>query len=239
MKAKSAFAGFLACPPGRHRTFNLWHDQDHRPENHAQINHVYHSARYVAEPEHIRARQVLEGGLADPAGEYFAMYWSTATPEKLLYDMTVVRERLRLLGRCEEINRDFWSTWRDRFHVVKAHVPTTSVLSADAVPLAPHMGVVVTLGQFPDDLSWWVRHHNEEFVPRLLSGGDVGAIFTLMPMKEEDHHLFLHVWFTRSEPLVVQAQAHDLEQEVGLTTASIHIRGCYRPITPGVYDVYD
>ena len=239
MKATSAFAGFLECPPGRHRAFNVWHDDDHRPENHAQIEHVYHSVRYVAGPDDIAARRVLDGGLLDPAGEYFAMYWSTETPEQLLYDMTVVRERLRLLGRCEPINRDFRATWRDRFHVVAAHVPVGSVLSADAVPLAPHAGVVATVGEYPDDLVGWARQHDEEVVPRVMSTGEVAAIFTFMPMKEEDHHLFLQVWFTRSDPLVVQIEAGEIERSVGQPFPTIHLRGSYRPIAPGQYDTHE
>ena len=238
MKAKSAFAGFLQCPPGRHRAFNIWHDEDHRPANHAQIDHVYHSARYVADPEQIAAREILEGGLADPAGEYFAMYWSTATPEQLLYDMTVVRERLRLLGRCEPINRDFRAVWRDRFHVVRAHVPSDSLLTAAAVPLATHGGVVATLGEYPEDLAGWARRHDEEFVPRLLSAGDVAAVFTFMPMKEEDHHLFLHVWFVKSDPLAVQADAADIEVDLSEPVARIHLRSSYRPTTVSDYDVH-
>ena len=238
MKARSALTAFLACSPGLHRAFNVWHDTDHRPENHGQIEHIYHSVRYVAEPDHLAARQVLEGGLADPGGEYFATYWSTATPEQLLYDMTVVREQLRLLGRCEPINRDFRAVWRDRVHVVRAYVPPDSILSADAVPLAPHHGVVATLGQYPPELAAWARRHHDEFVPRLLAGGEVAAIFTFMPMKEEDHHLFVHVWFTRTDPLAVQARAAEIEAELGDPTATVHLRCAYVPATPERYDVH-
>ena len=238
MKARSVFAGFLECPEGRHRAFNAWHDEDHRPENQAQIDHVYHSARYVADGAHIAAQRMLVGGLAQPGGQYFAMYWSTAGPEQLLYDMTVVRERLRLLGRCEPINRDFRAVWRDRLHLLGAHVPAVSVLSADAVPIAPHGGVVATLGQYPKDLAGWARRHDEEFVPRLLSGGEVAAIFTFMPMKEQDHHLFLHVWFAKSDPLAVQARAGEIEADLGGPHAKIHLRSAYVPATPERYDVH-
>ena len=236
MKARSALTAFLSCPPGRHRAFNEWHDADHRPENHGQIDHIYHSARYVAEPEHLAARQVLEGGLAGPGGEYLAMYWSTASPEQLLYDMTVVREQLRLLGRCEPINRDFRAVWRDRVHVVRAYVPPGSILSADAVPLAPHHGVVATLGQYPAELAVWARRHDDAFVPRLLAGGEVTGIFTFMPMKEQDHHLFVHLWFTSGEPLAVQARAGEIEAELGAPAATPHLRCSYVPATPERYD---
>ena len=238
MKAKSALAAFLTCPPDRHRDFNVWHDEDHRPENHGQIEHVYHSVRYVAEPEHIAAQQVLDGGLVERGGEYLAMYWSTATPEQLLYDMTVVREQLRLLGRCEPINRDFRAVWRDRVHVVRAYVAPESVLSADAVPLAPHRGIVATLGQYPQELGAWARRHEAEFVPHLLSSGDVAGVFTFMPMKEEDHHLFVHVWFTRSDPLAVQARAGEIEAELGEPHPKIHLRSAYVPSTPESYDAH-
>jgi hypothetical protein len=239
VKPNSVFAGFLTCPPGRHRAFNVWHDVDHRPENHGQIEHIYHSVRYVATDEQIDARQVRRDGLADPAGEYFAMYWSVASPEQLLYDMTVVRERLRLLGRCEPINRDFRATWRDRLHVVDTHVPADSPVSAAGVPLAPHAGVVVTLGEYPEDLARWARRHDEEFVPRLLSGGDVAGMFSFMPMKEEDHHLFLHVWFVRSDPLAVQSLATQIEGELDAPRPTIHVRGSYQPIPVGAYDVHE
>ena len=236
VKATSALTAFLACSPGRHRAFNEWHDTDHRPENHGQIEHIYHSARYVAEPRRLAAQQVLSGGLAEPGAHYFAMYWSTAGAEQLLYDMTVVRERLRLLGRCEPINRDFRAVWRDRVHVVRAYTPPESVLSADAVPLAPHQGVVATLGQYPTEMAAWARRHDEEFMPRLLGGGDVSGAFTFMPMKEQDHHLFVHVWFTAAEPLDVQERAGGIEAELGEPAATIHLRGSYVPATPARYD---
>jgi hypothetical protein len=239
MKAGSVFAGFLTCPPGRHRAFNTWHDSDHRPENHGQIDHIYHSVRYVADARAIEARQVYPDGLADPAGEYFAMYWSVATPEQLLYDMTVVRERLRLLGRCEPINRDFRATWRDRLHVVDAHVPADSPVSADGVPLGPHAGVVVTLGEYPDELVGWVQRYDNEFVPRLLAAGDVAGMFSFMPMKEEDHHLFLHVWFVRNDPVAVQIRANEIEEALGAPLSTIHVRGAYQPISVGRYDTHE
>ena len=140
LKARSTFIGFLRCPPGRHEAFVTWHDTDHRPENVGQIEHVYHSERWVAPPHLAAARLVDAAGLVPDPGQYVHTYWSTATPEQLVYDMTVVHERLQAQGRCEPINRDFTAMWRDRMHPVNALVRPGGPLGVDALPVAPHDG---------------------------------------------------------------------------------------------------
>ncbi|MBI2867293.1 MAG: hypothetical protein HYX97_03025 [Chloroflexi bacterium] len=248
MKVKSVFAGFLHSDPGHHKAFNTWHDYDHRPENHGPIPHIFHSQRWVAPPDYVKLRGAVN--LPKGGGQYFAMYWSTATAEQLAYDMTVVREKLRVLGRCGPIDRDFTAVWRDRMHFVSAQVRPGLALSADAVPVSPHKGIIAVLGEVidmkrRDEYAQWDEMVH---VPDVLSCKGVMAAFKFMPMKEEDHHIYLKLHYLDGDPLQVmeeirknspqwRAKGHYLDNLDGVRRNLI--LSLYRPITPGQYDFYD
>src|SRR5262245_36231379 len=147
MKAASVFVGALRVRPGCHDAFLDWHEDDHRPENHGVIPHVFHSARYIATPESVRRRRAAPGTPFEDAGTYLMTYWSTARPAELVRDMTIVREQLEALGRCAPIGRDFIAPWRDRLQVVKGYANPAHVVSPDAVPIVRHDALVLVVGR--------------------------------------------------------------------------------------------
>jgi len=252
MRLKSIMAAFLHCPPGHHQAFNFWHDNDHRPENHGVIPHIYHSQRWVAPPEYVAAR-----GAVDPTafpkggGEYLATYWSTATPEQLLYDMTVLREQLTVVGRCGAINRDFEGLWVARMHFVAAQTREGLPLSADAVPLAPHKGILVSIGEIIDKRAGeeWANWYMTVHVNDVLRCKGYRAFFKFMPMREQDQHIYLHMYYLDEDPLEALKEARSqtprlkaegrYPEDLIKAARRDWMISAYRPIIPGQYDFYD
>jgi hypothetical protein len=239
VKANAVFVGFLRCPPGRHRAFVQWHDDDHRPENEGQIDHVYHSERWVAPPDLVSEQQADPAGLVPEPGQYLHTYWSTASPERLLADMTVVRERLRLLGRCAPINRDFSATWRDRMHPVAAHVGGELDVSVDALPLAPNDGIVASLLEVPRDGGETAGAYQRETDPALSATPGVLGHYTLMPMAEADHHLLVQLCFVRGDVQKVQRRVADLDEALVAAGGRIHVRASFLSTRPDRRDPYE
>jgi hypothetical protein len=199
MRAATVFVGFLNCPPGHHNAFLDWHEDDHRPENHGGIEHIYHSPRFIAPPDSLRYRQL---GCEEPwgdAGQYLMTYWSSASPERLLEDMTTLRERLDGLGRCQPINRDFHAVWRDRMRVVGGFANPRHLVSRspDAAPFAPHDALVVTVGRYPDDGGRWARWYETEGLAGIFEDDRFTAAFTLSPMDSANQSLFVHLHYAR------------------------------------------
>ncbi|MBI2867878.1 MAG: hypothetical protein HYX97_06050, partial [Chloroflexi bacterium] len=84
--------------------------------------------------------------------------------------------------------------------------------------------------------------------PDVLSCKGVMAAFKFMPMKEEDHHIYLKLYYLDDDPLKVmeeigknspqwKAKGRRLDNLDGVRRNLI--TSIYRPITPGHYDFYD
>jgi hypothetical protein len=225
VKAAGVFVGLIACPPGRHRDFLEWHDGDHRPENVGQIPHMFHSARWIAPPESLPCREFGPDGPVSEAGEYLLTYWSTAAPPQLRADMFALADRLRASGRLQPMGRDFRIVWRDYLQPVRGYPDPGLGISPDAVPLVPHDGVVVTVGRAPDDGGRWSTAYEREILPRLTASGRVLAALTLTTAHEADRPLFVHLHYTRGNPVEAQQV---IRSEVGVEP-EIGYRGAYVP----------
>ena len=237
MRANSIFIGLLSCPPGHHDAFLDRHEQDHRPENHGCIEHIYHSARFVAPPESLAWREAAAEGPFSDAGQYVMTYWSSQAPERLLEDMTVLREQLAAIGRCEPINRDFHAVWRDRMQLAKAYANPRHLASPDAAPFAPHASVVVTVGVYADDSRAWARWYDHEAVPTLFEDEQFTAAFTLLPMDLTARSLFVHLHYSLGPPAGAQAGVRELlALEPG---PEIQFRGVYVPQHAGQPRFYE
>ncbi|MBI2867876.1 MAG: hypothetical protein HYX97_06040 [Chloroflexi bacterium] len=250
MKLKSFFGTFLHCEPGRHQVFNAWHDYDHRPENHGQIPHIYHSQRWIATPELMEARAPL-----DPAempyngGQYFASYWSTAGPEQLEYDIALLRSRLMVLGRNNPINnKDFKRVRPDRYYIpLSGHACSGLALSAEAVPLAPHTAIVVMLVQAleADQGERWIEWCQATHVKDVLTCAGFAAAYVFKAARPEHRGRYLLLYYLDADPLEAMADVRRRSAEwhasgrypkdQGQMRRSL-ILSAYHPITPGGYD---
>jgi hypothetical protein len=202
VKAGSVFVGLLRVQPGCHDSFLDWHDDDHRPENHGVIPHLFHSARYIATPESMERRSAAPGTPFAEAGTYLMTYWSTAQPDRLLRDMTIVRERLEALGRCAPIGRDFAAPWRDRLQVVTAYAGPAHHVSPDAVPLVRHDALLILVGRDPGDGGSWARWWDGAGQAGLLADERFVGAFTLRGTEERD--LVVHLVFVRGDDASAQ-----------------------------------
>ena len=192
MKTRTAFLAFLSVAPRRHDAFLDWHELDHRPENHGGIDHIFHSERFVVPPG-ARRDLAAEGPFADP-GQYLMTYWSTAEPQKVTYDMAVVREQLGAQGRCGPINRDFRAIWRHRMHLVKGYASPAHVASSEAAFLTNHTAIVVTVGHYGGDAEW-AAWYDRTGAPALFRDERITAAYTLMPQVTATAEPFVHLHY--------------------------------------------
>jgi hypothetical protein len=225
VKAAGVFVGLLTCPPGRHRAFLEWHDGDHRPENVGQIQHMFHSVRWIAPPESLPCREFGQDSPVEDAGEYLLTYWSTAEPERLRSDMLALAGQLRTLGRLDPMGRDFRITWREYLRPARGGAAAAAGVSPDAVPFVPHDGVVITVGRAPDDGGRWNAEYDRVILPGLLASGPVLAALTLHATPAAGPPLFVHLHYTRGNPVEAQPV---IQAAVG-TRPEIDYRGAYVP----------
>jgi hypothetical protein len=244
MRAGAVFVGFLRGEPGHHRSFTTWHDTDHRPENVGRIRHVYHSERWVAPVELVARREITGAGPTDDFGHYVHTYWSMATPAELSHDMTAVRERLEVLGRCQPINRDFVATWRDRTYPVHALVAPDAPASADALPVAPNSGVVVTLFGAPVRPDQELEHYYTDVLPAVVDSDGVMGVYTLRTGVDAagntaSSRIAVQLCYVSGDPLAVQARLGEIERRLGDHPGVRLFRGAYVPSTPTDPTPYD
>jgi hypothetical protein len=235
MRATSVFVGFLRCPPGHHDAFLDWHEEDHRPENHGTIEHIYHSARFIAPPEAVARRELGPDQRFADAGQYVMTYWSSAPPARLLEDMTVLREQLQAAGRCEPINRDFRAVWRDRLRVVEADASPLHLASPDAAPFAPHDALVVTVGRHSVDGRQGERRCGTASPMSLFEDDRFTAAFALTSTDAAERSLVVHLHYALGPPDEAQAAVRAHAQP-GL---EIVFRGVYVPQYAGQPRFYE
>ncbi|WAX58465.1 hypothetical protein M6B22_06795 [Jatrophihabitans cynanchi] len=225
MKAGGVFVGLISCPPGRHRSFLEWHDFDHRPENVGQIPHVFHSGRWIAAPGSLETREFGADSPVTDGGQYLLTYWSSVAPAQLRADMFGLAGKLRALGRLQPMGRDFRITWREYARPVRGYSDPALGLSEDAVPLVPHVGLVLTVGRAPGDGGEWRNAYDREVLPRLFAGGSIVSALTLSSAAETESECFVYLHYTRSDPVEAQRA---IAAEMGDAPA-IHYRAAYVP----------
>jgi hypothetical protein len=198
MKARTVFVAFLDVRDGRHDAFLDWHELDHRPENHGVVPHIFHSERFVAPPDALPSRLLAaDGPFADP-GHYVMLYWSTAEPATVSYDMAVLREQLAAQGRCHPINRDFSATWRERMYPAAARASPRHGVSADAACLTNHTQMVVTVGRYPEE-PHWQQWYGVGGLAGVFDDRRITAAYTLMPDWTEPGAPFVHLHYATSD----------------------------------------
>ncbi len=101
-------------------------------------------------------------------------------------------------------------------------------MSADALPLAPNDGVVATLLELPaDDPDTFAFRYEREVLPAIASLPGVLGVYSLMPAKESDHHLVVHLCYVLGDPLDVQRAIGTVEADAGAAHGRVHVRGSY------------
>ena len=125
--------------PGEHRSYNEWHQLDHMPEQYP-LDGIAYGQRWVSTPA-CRAARAVSGELLDQI-HYVTLYLMTDPVVRTL------REFMQLGRELHEANR-FHLHRRARlsgpFRFTDARVAPRVLISAEAVPYRPNLGVYVEL----------------------------------------------------------------------------------------------
>jgi len=134
-------AGFFSfteiTDPGSHRSYNEWHQLDHLPEQYP-IAGVVSGQRWVLTPG-CRTARLASGRQLDPI-HYMTLYLMADPLDATLEDFVAIAETLRRAGRFHSARRARLSGPFDR---LDSSAAGRVLVSADAVPHRPHLGVYV------------------------------------------------------------------------------------------------
>lgn len=147
MFSERAFFSFVEITdPDGHRTYNEWHQLDHRPEN-LLLPGVAWGDRWARTADCAGVGGPVDGGLA--AVDYVAMYWFRPPYDESIAAWTKLGEDSFQWGRgplMSFVRRPLTAF----FTPVKGYVAPRVPVSADALPFRPNRGLHVTLSRLPD-----------------------------------------------------------------------------------------
>lgn len=135
--------------PGRHHEYNAWHQLDHLPENLVQPGIAWGN-RWVRTPE--CAASSSSRGMADADAQYLVMYQFRPPLGAAIEDWTELNQRAQWWGRRPELP---WTTRMPLgfFAPVQAYAAPRVLVSPEAVPHRPHLGVHLTVTSYEGGLS--------------------------------------------------------------------------------------
>ena len=137
-KVRLGFFSFTEITdPGEHHSYNEWHQLDHMPEQ-FPLDGVAYGQRWVSTPACRAARAVSEPPL--DSIHYMTLYLMTEPVERTLTEFRQLGRDLRAVGRFHLHRRAQLS---GPFPLRDAAVASRALISADAVPYRPNLGVYV------------------------------------------------------------------------------------------------
>jgi hypothetical protein len=130
--------------PGEHRSYNEWHQLDHMPEQYP-LDGVAYGQRWVSTPACRAARAVSEPPL--DSIHYMTLYLMTEPVERTLREFMQLGRDLHAVGRFHLHRRAQLS---GPLPLRDAAVAPSVLISAEAVPYRPNLGVYVEVEELPD-----------------------------------------------------------------------------------------
>jgi hypothetical protein len=130
--------------PREHRSYNEWHQLDHMPEQYP-LDGVAYGQRWVSTPACRAARAVSEPPL--DSIHYVTLYLMTEPVERTLREFMQLGRDLHAVGRFHLHRRAQLS---GPFPLCDVAVAPSVLISADAVPYRPNLGVYVEVDELPD-----------------------------------------------------------------------------------------
>jgi hypothetical protein len=225
MFARKAFFSVMGVSdPTKHRTYNQYHQLDHRPEN-LLLPGVAWGDRWVRSPDCLEASSGSDRNYDD--AQYAAMYWFRDPLDQSLKDWKDLGERGYQWGRRPDL------AWRknhlQRFYdPMKGYVAPRVLVSDEALPFRPVRGVHLTVSHFltHDDhatheaMAWYDRVR----FPDLLECRGVAGMWTfvteeLFPANRDSTNAYtdrrwerLTLIYLDEDPLEVVAGIEDRER---------------------------
>ncbi len=130
--------------PGEHHSYNEWHMLDHMPEQYP-LDGIAYGQRWVSTPACRAARLVSEVPL-DPI-HYMTLYLMTDPVERTLREFMQLGKELRKVGRFHLHRRAQLS---GPFPCRGSAVAPRVLISRDAVPYRPNLGIYVEVDEVPE-----------------------------------------------------------------------------------------
>jgi hypothetical protein len=130
--------------PREHRSYNEWHQLDHMPEQYP-LDGVAYGQRWVSTPACRAARAVSEPPL--DSIHYMTLYLMTEPVERTLREFMQLGRDLHAVGRFHLHRRAQLS---GPFPLRGTAVAPSVLISAEAVPYRPNLGVYVEVEELPD-----------------------------------------------------------------------------------------
>ncbi len=130
--------------PGEHHSYNEWHMLDHMPEQYP-LDGVAYGQRWVSTPA-CRAARLVSELLLDPV-HYMTLYLMTEPVERTLREFMQLGRDLYKVGRFHLHRR---SQLSGPFPLLGETVAARVLISAEAVPYRPNLGVYVEVEALPD-----------------------------------------------------------------------------------------
>jgi hypothetical protein len=144
-KVRLGFFSFTEITdPGEHRSYNEWHQLDHMPEQ-FPLDGIAYGQRWVSTPACRAARAVSEAPL--DSIHYMTLYLMTEPVERTLREFMQLGRDLHAVGRFHLHRRARLS---GPFPFGDAAVASRVLISAEAVPYRPNLGVYVEVEEMPD-----------------------------------------------------------------------------------------
>jgi hypothetical protein len=129
--------------PGEHESYNEWHMLDHMPEQYP-LDGIAYGQRWVSTPACRAARLVSEPPL-DPV-HYMTLYLMTEPVERTLREFMQLGRDLHEVGRFHLHRRARLS---GPFPFRSSAVAARVLISPEAVPYRPNLGIYVEVEEFP------------------------------------------------------------------------------------------
>ena len=130
--------------PREHRSYNEWHQLDHMPEQYP-LDGIAYGQRWVSTPACRAARAVSEPPL--DSIHYMTLYLMTEPVDRTLREFMQLGRDLHAVGRFHLHRRAQLS---GPFPLRDAAVAPSVLISAEAVPYRPNLGVYVEVEELPD-----------------------------------------------------------------------------------------
>jgi hypothetical protein len=233
-KVRVGFFSFTEITdPREHHSYNEWHQLDHMPEQ-FPLGGIAYGQRWVSTPACRAARAVSEPPL--DSIHYMTLYLMTEPVERTRHEFVRLGSDLRAAGRFHLHRRAQLS---GPFPFRSAAVAARVLISAEAVPYRPNLGVYVEVEEFAggDDAereagdSRGGRAHLDELV---AVSGVVGA------WSFADEARRLTVTWLDSAPLAVNEQLAALvARRTGQSATRTVFAGPFETITPWQWTWFD
>lgn len=233
-----SFVTLVGAGPAEHRSYNEWHQLDHRPENLA-LPGVAWGDRW-ARPSDYKAASTAAPLHAET--DYVAMYWFREPLDRAVQKWNDLGEDSFQWGRgplIPGVQRRLVAFFRP----VKGYVSPRALVSATALPYRPNRGLQVTLTRFDDPHSLETHDlhafEDRELIPAILDIEGVAGAWTFSLTHHQRHSSLPVKSATEDAPGSLRIRIVYLDQEPLETTQRITeaAQALTSPQTDGVSEV--